>query len=933
MNAIFRILAVLTCLIIYTQLSAQNRITIFDGSNGIVGSSILNDTAQILSILKKSPADRAGLRFRDRIISVDGMPVSGNGLNSKLLKKLLTTRNGDSLHLVISRPGSDSLFSVHLKSDEQLQEMYFHQYDYLVDSLQQWDIRNILVADSTLSFKDPRESKCRVWSVDPDSKAGKMGLRAGDLIISLAEEVDRASDYNIGMPRLYEITQDTSLTLLRDSIETIIDLDPSAEGSLAGVQSEFRHDMDQSCVWLKIQTEHLISEDRTYLFSFREMARKGTVSFYEISDQGAIIEKDAGIELPAKYRDFNYKDWMAISVHLEKDELQTHYAKLVADRAVGNPVFMVIAQETITSHDRIERLILSAFYGMMLIISLYYLILFLSTSHRRFLFFALYILSFALMLFSFEGFPGEFAWVNIKTYLAFSDRYDFILMSLVSVFFLLFGTSYLELRKSLKGWYRVIISLVALIILINILFAINTSIERDLGIYEPIVALSFVFGAVLIPMFILVVPTLLRIRMRSRASWYFLIANVLLVVCVILSFNHTGSKFTIYTLYRSTFATMMLISAVYIAAVSQFLLFSVGLAQKMKVDEREKELAQKRVIEQLRENEKLKDKVNRELEQKVQERTREITTQKEEIETQRDEIEAQRDEIEAQRDQLQGQKDILEAQNQQITDSISYAERIQAAVMPHEDFMEDVMPEHFVLFKPRDIVSGDFYWIKQLEDTLIAVVADCTGHGVPGAFMSMLGIALLNEEVGGSRPLPAGEILNGLRAKVKEILAQEGKAYEQRDGMEMALVQIKCNTMDLLFAGAYNPVYIIRHKDGSGKKDPLGDYRIQDNASHILYELKGDRQPVAIHALETEFTTTRLKLKKGDSIYLFSDGYIDQKGGPMNKKFLSRNFKKLLLEIQGLDMKAQKNNLEKTLVDWQGDLEQIDDILVMGIRV
>ena len=356
---------------------------------------------------------------------------------------------------------------------------------------------------------------------------------------------------------------------------------------------------------------------------------------------------------------------------------------------------------------------------------------------------------------------------------------------------------------------------------------------------------------------------------------------------------------------------MMQIVAVYLSAVIQFLLFSVGLARKMKIDEQEKKLAQERVIEQLQENEKLKDKVTRELEQKVNERTREILEQKEEIEAQRDKIEAQRD---------------------LLTDSISYAERIQSAVMPHQEYLDAVMPEYFVLFKPRDIVSGDFYWIKEVNNHLVVVAADCTGHGVPGAFMSMLGIAFLNEQIGKSQIEQPGDILNRLRNKMKETMSQEGRPHEQQDGMDMALAIIDKEGLKLQFSGAYNPLYVIR-----GTKQPkektLEQYFSLEEGDYQLFELKGDRQPIAIHSMEAKFKTRNISLQKGDTIYLFSDGFVDQKGGPKKRKFLSRNFKKMLLEIQPRSMEQQKRHLEDTLETWREGFEQIDDILVMGIRI
>ena len=281
---------------------------------------------------------------------------------------------------------------------------------------------------------------------------------------------------------------------------------------------------------------------------------------------------------------------------------------------------------------------------------------------------------------------------------------------------------------------------------------------------------------------------------------------------------------------------------------------------------------------------------------------------------------------------VEKQSHLVEEKNKEITDSINYAQRIQTAVLPHQEYMDKVMPEYFVLFKPRDIVSGDFYWIKEVKNYLIIVAADCTGHGVPGAFMSMLGISFLNGLVGKSRFDKPGEILNRLRNQVKKTLAQEGKSHEQQDGMEMALAIIDNNSKELQYAGAYNPLYLIREKKNM-YGDHLGQYASIDNKDYQLFELKGDKQPIAIYSIETDFVTKQVQLREGDSIYLFSDGFVDQKGGPNSRKFLSKNFKKSLLEIQPNTMEEQHKILNDTLEKWRKGFEQIDDILVMGIRI
>jgi len=235
------------------------------------------------------------------------------------------------------------------------------------------------------------------------------------------------------------------------------------------------------------------------------------------------------------------------------------------------------------------------------------------------------------------------------------------------------------------------------------------------------------------------------------------------------------------------------------------------------------------------------------------------------------------------------------------------------------------------LFKPRDIVSGDFYWVRQIKNFTIIVAADCTGHGVPGAFMSMLGMSFLNDLVTKSRFDNAGELLNRLRKKVKETLKQEGKSMEQKDGMDLALAIIDNETLELQFAGAFNPIYIIRGKDKIGKTD-TSEYRTQESTESMLFELKGDRQPISIHYIEKDFKTNYFKLLKDDTIYMFSDGYPDQMGGPNGKKYLAKKFKKLLLDIQEHNMTDQHQILDKEIEDWKGDHPQVDDIIVFGIK-
>jgi serine phosphatase RsbU (regulator of sigma subunit) len=259
------------------------------------------------------------------------------------------------------------------------------------------------------------------------------------------------------------------------------------------------------------------------------------------------------------------------------------------------------------------------------------------------------------------------------------------------------------------------------------------------------------------------------------------------------------------------------------------------------------------------------------------------------------------------------QRDVLEHQNKEIEDSIRYASRIQNAVLPADHDFTGLIPESFVFFKPLEIVSGDFYWISQVESKLIISAADCTGHGVPGAFMSMLGVAFLNEIVNKDHVTRPDLILNKLRDKVIEALQQQGKSGEAKDGMDIVVVCIDEQTKKLSYAGAYNPLIMIRNGE--------------------LSEISADKMPIAIYDNMKEFTMHEISIVTGDLFYFYSDGYEDQFGGPNGKKLKSKPFKQLLLDNYDKPLKDQKLILEKSFEEWKGNLRQVDDIVVIGVKV
>jgi serine phosphatase RsbU (regulator of sigma subunit)/HAMP domain-containing protein len=283
----------------------------------------------------------------------------------------------------------------------------------------------------------------------------------------------------------------------------------------------------------------------------------------------------------------------------------------------------------------------------------------------------------------------------------------------------------------------------------------------------------------------------------------------------------------------------------------------------------------------------------RSLERKVMERTEEVVRQKSEIENKNEE---------------------LEILYKQVTDSIHYAKRIQEAILPPSALIDQILPNSFVLFKPKDIVSGDFYWIEKKNGLTYFAAVDCTGHGVPGAFMSLVGHNILKDIISNTNVIKPSEILDKLREGVINTLHVSNSGTQFKDGMDITLCCINFDTLELQYAAAYNPLCIVR--DGE----------------LIIYN--ANKFPIGAFIGEKEnFDNITIQLQKNDQLYIYSDGYADQFGGPNGKKFMVGNFRKLLVQLANKPITEQMGFLKTTLDNWQGDLEQVDDVLIIGLKV
>ncbi len=290
-----------------------------------------------------------------------------------------------------------------------------------------------------------------------------------------------------------------------------------------------------------------------------------------------------------------------------------------------------------------------------------------------------------------------------------------------------------------------------------------------------------------------------------------------------------------------------------------------------------------------------------------------LSTKNTELKDLKTELDQQNEELQAYIEEVSSQRDQIASRNQEIIQSITYAQKIQSALIPKGKNIYSFFDDFFVLNKPKDILSGDFLWTTQYEGKIIVAVADCTGHGVPAALLSVLGISALNEIVLAHQNLHPNQILNYLREKVVVALSQSDGDELTKDGMDISLLMFDKQTLMLEYAGAYNPLVIIR-----------------DNQ---IISFDGDRMPVGVFEAEKQFSNHEIQVQKEDLIYLFSDGYVDQFGGAKNKKMKRKHFKELLVKVYTLPLPAQKERFAMFFSEWKGNEEQVDDVLILGLKV
>ena len=630
------------------------------------------------------------------------------------------------------------------------------------------------------------------------------------------------------------------------------------------------HNQSGTCFWFRFYFVNRSTHQFSFLLQRNDGSEFDEYKLYQRFDNEYVTIRKSGNMIHPRKKDVNISGSDDLLIYLPPGESDSLYLRVTLgpESVLSSLIFTISTQHSVLAHDRSKRLVFGIFAGILLIMILYHIPLFVRGRENSYLYYILYILAFLFYFINKEGYIYELIPRLITAPITI------FLLEIFLLFYLLFGRSYLDTRNTLQSWDTILLIAVWFTVgglILNFAIILLQSLGVDVLFFIELGGFAIMIVSAIGCLFLAIVPAMILTRENFQPARYFLFANLFLILGIA-----TNYALSDYTLGKH---------ALEFGVTLQILTFSIGLSERINLLKKSREVAQRRIIDQLKENAALKDKVNRELEDKVQERTFEI----------------------------QAQKEHIEKQNKEIKYSFDYAKKIQNTVLPGDEVFETLFGEHFIFFKPRDIVSGDFYWISQSDQRIVLTAADCTGHGVPGSLMSMLGITMLHEIVNEKGVMNSGEILNKLRLSIARTLKQEGRIGEQKDGIDMALIIYDTQTRILEFSGANNPIYIVRNGE--------------------MLEYKGNNMPVAYYEKMSDFTSYTIEMKQGDRVYMFTDGFPDQFGGPQGKKFKYRPFKDLLLEIHERPMEEQHRILSLIFEEWKGDLSQIDDVLVIGLRL
>lgn len=608
------------------------------------------------------------------------------------------------------------------------------------------------------------------------------------------------------------------------------------------------------------------------------------VDLFEIQNGEIVQEWKSGDDRPFSEKTFKHRKNI-FPINFEPNEKKSFYLILESDGEVINLPFIFWEDAAFDKTDYRNQLLNGFYFGMLAIVVFIFFFFYLMLKEISFLYYILYVFFQFMMQFSLEGFTFQYIAPNHPYW---SNTSVLISASGTLLFLIFYASNFLKLKKrNLKAYtyFKWIIAILPLIVICSLIPGVPQALSY------PVINIISLIATVSI------VVVIFKLRAKGYA-----INNAFTTGFVILIL---GAVLFILGNLGVLGDAMISELSLKVSSGLEVLALSISMAGKYRELQEEKEKAQAKALENL--------------EKIVSERTQEIEQQKVKIEEQH--------------------KDML--------GSIKYAQRIQKAILPKDNEVLEILPQHFIFYQPRDIVSGDFYFIEEVttkKGDLVQLFAaiDSTGHGVPGAFMSFLGNSILTQSTITDSVNTPAEALDFLNKGILEILKiREANKQGQpiRDGMDMTLCGINKAQNKLYFAGAKNFILIVT----STSREHLFDFSNPNykgpvynaDRSKILFELKGDRHPIGLYGKDSTkpFTHHEIPIESGDLIYSYSDGYIDQFGGDKNKKFGTKQFKEFILNISELSLEVQKTKIATTFDLWRGTNERLDDVLVMGVKI
>jgi serine phosphatase RsbU (regulator of sigma subunit) len=686
--------------------------------------------------------------------------------------------------------------------------------------------------------------------------------------------------------------------------------------------------------WLKFTIENKLNRILPALLNLGYFER---VTLYQLDTNNQIVKQNTtGMSVPLSQRgiqiDSRMLERMRLPVGKTTVLLHITYQNALHYSNLAYTLKRISIREEVKNFElqyfnHQDRIVSLLFLGAVFLMFFYNVAIFMVLLDRNYLFYVLYLF-----------FAGAYFFINKGLYVEWIAPeqpenkllWQYITIHGCMMFRLLFTKSFLELKKRLRWANNLVWSIVGLTCCIWLVMLLGQySILRNFTAFCMIVSVVSMWLLGFVP----------AVK-QHKPTYFYLLGNVGLIIGAT-----TFSLLTMHVLPSNVYTE----NAGVLGILFEMSLFSLGLANK--INEAKKELAQQTLVAERREKILIEAK-NRELEEKVIERTQDLKNANEELVQTLDTVELQRNQI--------------EHKNQSLVASINYARRIQTATLPKQDNMSKYLGKMFVFYQPRDIVSGDFYWFTSVEDRLFATtdreaqemakhsasapfgqqfytlsttlptltnekialsdnevqflaVADCTGHGVPGAFMTILGKTLLDQIINRDKIYSPAQILTELDTRLLKILQQQDGADSKiNDGMDIMLMRFDVERKTVCWAGSKHSIWV--YETGSVEIEPT------------IY--KGDKYPIgSTHAKEEKaFTEQTLYLKAGDMLYTFTDGYADQFNG--RDKFTTKRLKQLLYESSQIaDMEAQKEKIAQTFYSWKGETHQTDDVLVVGLRV